>query len=89
MKTPLKCWVDAAVGWGVFPLGGQHVGNGTDFTAKAHKQGKKKVHHHMDCSLLTQLTQVKPIFAVFRLFLHLKDVTLNMVCGQLQNPGLY
>lgn len=42
MKTPLKCWVDAAVGWGVFPLGGQHVGNGTDFTAKAHKQGKKK-----------------------------------------------
>lgn len=50
---------------------------------------KKKVHHHMHCSLLTQLTQVKPIFTVFRLFLHLKDVTLNMVCGQLQNPGLY
>lgn len=39
MKTPLKCWVDAAVSWGVFSLGGQHVGNGTDFMAKAHKQG--------------------------------------------------
>lgn len=50
MKTPLKCWVDAAVGWGVFSLGGQHVGNGTDFTAIAHKQGKKK--YIITCTVL-------------------------------------
>lgn len=75
---------------GYFHLEVSMWGMGLISRLKLTNRVKKSTPSHAPRSLLTQLTQVKPIFTVFRHLLHLKeDVTLNMVCVQFQNPGLY